>query len=135
MSKSLGNYVGINERPNDMFGKLMSISDELMFRYYLLLSDRSLEEIEKMKRSIADGFTHPMEAKKALAEEIVGRFHGALEAKNAREWFEKVFSKKETPEDIKEYLFTVDDKLIDIIKSLDLPIPILRQGDFVYLEQ
>jgi len=66
MSKSLGNYVGINERPNDMFGKLMSISDELMFRYYLLLSDRSLEEIEKMKRSIADGFTHPMEAKKLL---------------------------------------------------------------------
>lgn len=118
MSKSLGNYVGINERPSDMFGKLMSISDELMFRYYLLLSDRSLEEIEKIKRSIAEGILHPMEAKKALAEEIVARFHGIVEAKNAREWFEKVFSKKEIPEDIKEYPFTVNDKLIDIIKKL-----------------
>jgi tyrosyl-tRNA synthetase len=118
MSKSLGNYVGINERPADMFGKLMSISDELMFRYYLLLSDRSLEEIEKMKKSIADGIIHPMEAKKALAEEIVGRFHGALEAKNAKEWFERVFSKKEIPEDLKEYIFTANDKLIDIIKKL-----------------
>ncbi|MCX8084723.1 MAG: tyrosine--tRNA ligase [Calditerrivibrio sp.] len=118
MSKSLGNYVGITEKPTDMFGKIMSISDELMLRYYLLLSDRSLDEIERIKNAIKDGSLHPMQAKKDLAEEIVKRFHGYAEAKNAREWFEQVFSKKEIPEDIKELEMSTFDKLIDIIKKL-----------------
>lgn len=119
MSKSLGNYVGITEKPTDMFGKLMSISDELMLRYYLLLSNKNLDEIEKIKRGIADGSIHPMEAKKDLAEEIVARFHGITEGKNAREWFETVFSKKEIPEDIKEVEISNNEKLLDIIKKLN----------------
>jgi len=118
MSKSLGNYVGITEKPSDMFGKIMSISDQLMFRYYLLLSDKSLEEIEKIKKGVEDNFIHPMDAKKDLAEEIVKRFHGYAEAKRAREWFEQVFSKKELPEDIKEFNIAQNEKLIDVIKNV-----------------
>jgi len=118
MSKSLGNYVGITEKPSDMFGKIMSISDQLMFRYYLLLSDKSLEEIEKIKKGVEDNVIHPMDAKKDLAEEIVKRFHGYAEAKRAREWFEQVFSKKELPEDIKEFDIARNEKLIDVIKNV-----------------
>jgi len=118
MSKSLGNYVGITEKPTDMFGKIMSISDQLMFRYYLLLSDKSLEEVERIKNGVESGKIHPMDAKKDLAEEIVKRFHGYVEAKHAREWFEQVFTKKEIPDDIKLFEGKSDEKLIDIIKKL-----------------
>jgi len=115
MSKSLNNYIGINESPKDMFGKAMSISDELMFRYYLLLSDKSLAEIDELKKAVADGSKHPMEAKKELAMEIVARFHSADAAKEAREGFEQVFSKRENPDDMPEYKTTTETKLIDII--------------------
>ncbi len=94
MSKSYGNYVGITEDPKTMFGKLMSISDDLMWEYYLLLTDYSKEDIEKMKRE-----WHPMEAKKHLAELIVSRFHSEKDAKEAREWFESTYSKRQFPED------------------------------------
>ena len=94
MSKSYGNYVGITEDPKTMFGKLMSISDELMWDYYLLLTDYSEEDIEKFKKE-----WHPMEAKKHLAELIVSRFHSGELAKEAREWFERTYSKKKFPED------------------------------------
>ncbi len=94
MSKSYGNYVGITEDPKTMFGKLMSISDELMWEYYLLLTDYTQEEIEKFKRE-----WHPMEAKKHLAELIVKRFHSEEEARKAREWFESTYSKRQFPED------------------------------------
>ncbi len=97
MSKSLGNYVGINEPPNEIYGKLMSISDELMIRYYELLSDISYEDFVKLKEGIKNGTIHPMEAKKKLAFEIVARFHGYQKAKEAEEYFIKVFSKKEIP--------------------------------------
>jgi tyrosyl-tRNA synthetase len=76
MSKSLGNYVGINELPGEMFGKLMSISDELMWRYFELLSFRASEAIEELKRSVLGG-RNPRDAKVLLAQEIVERFHGA----------------------------------------------------------
>ncbi len=94
MSKSYGNYVGITEEPNTMFGKIMSISDDLMWDYYLLLTDYTREEIEKMKEE-----WHPMEAKKHLAQLIVGRFHSEEEAQKAREWFESTYSKRQFPED------------------------------------
>ncbi len=94
MSKSLGNYIGINEPPKDIFGKVMSISDELMFRYYELLTDFDLSQVRTM---------HPKEAKLALAEEVVKQFYGENEAKEAKEHFEKTFSQKEVPEDISEY--------------------------------
>ena len=100
MSKSLGNYIGINEHPNDMYGKLMSISDELMIRYYELLSDISYDDFIKLKNGLKDGSIHPMDAKKKLAFEIVARFHGYTKAKEAEEFFTKVFSKKDIPEDI-----------------------------------
>jgi len=94
MSKSYGNYVGITEDPKTMFGKLMSISDDLMWQYYTLLTDYSEEEIDKLRSE-----WHPMEAKKHLAQLIVERFHGKESANSAREWFEKTYSKREFPED------------------------------------
>lgn len=120
MSKSLGNYVGINESANDMFGKIMSISDELMFRYYLLLSEKSLEDIERMKNDITVERLHPMQAKKDLAYEIVKRYHGEDEAKSALNHFETLFSKREIPDDILEVSIESGLKLIQIINRLNL---------------
>lgn len=118
MSKSLNNYIGIAESPADMFGKMMSVSDELMFRYYLLLSDKSMAEIELLKKAVADGSKHPMEAKKELAVEIITRFHSAEEAAEARTNFEKIFSKHENPEDMVEFTASSEGKLVDIIGKL-----------------
>ncbi len=91
MSKSYGNYVGLNDAPNDMFGKLMSVSDELMLSYYELLTSEDLTAVKAL---------HPMEAKKQLAGLLTERFHGKEAALAARENFEKVFSKKENPDDM-----------------------------------
>ncbi len=117
MSKSLGNYVGISESPKDMFGKLMSISDELMFRYYTLLSDMSLKDIEKMKQDIETGDFHPMTAKKNLAKEIVSRYHGTKAGVEAEEEFVRVFSNKNVPTDIQEY--KIQGGFLDIILALN----------------
>ncbi len=103
MSKSLGNYVGISEPPGDMFGKLMSISDDLMFRYMELLSDRGLEEIRELKRRLEEGALHPKKVKADFAWEMVARFHGPEAADKARSGFEAQFSRKEIPEDIPVY--------------------------------
>ena len=119
MSKSLNNYVGITDLPGDMFGKIMSISDELMFRYYLLLSDLSENEINKIKTDIENETLHPMEAKKRLAMEIVARFHDQNAAKAAREEFEQVFSKKDLPDDIKEFNFNEGASLVKIMKEIN----------------
>ncbi|MCK9225980.1 MAG: tyrosine--tRNA ligase [Candidatus Muirbacterium halophilum] len=100
MSKSLNNYIGINESPNNMFGKVMSINDELMFRYFELVTDIPLEEIKNMKDSIKSG-ANPMEFKKRLAHEIISFYHGNEKSVEAREYFEKVHSRKEIPDDIK----------------------------------
>ncbi|MCK9420693.1 MAG: tyrosine--tRNA ligase [Nitrospirae bacterium] len=100
MSKSLGNYIGINEPAKEIFGKVMSVSDDLMFRYYELVSSVSLAELEKIKTDVKSGALHPMEAKKRLAMEISGRFCGAGEGEKARVEFEKIFSKKDMPDDI-----------------------------------
>ncbi|MCS7170994.1 MAG: tyrosine--tRNA ligase [Aquificaceae bacterium] len=94
MSKSYGNYVGLAEEPEQMFGKLMSISDQLMWEYYLLLTDYTREDIEKLKREL-----HPMEAKKRLAHYVVARYHSKEQADRAKEFFEKTFSQREFPED------------------------------------
>ncbi len=100
MSKSLGNYVGITEPATEMFKKLMSISDELMFRYYELLTDRSMTEIGEMKRQIAAGALHPMEAKIALATSIITDFHTPNEAALAAAEFNRVVRSGEVPSDI-----------------------------------
>lgn len=100
MSKSLGNYIGITEPAKEIFGKMMSVSDDLMFRYYELVSAVSLEDLHKIKGDIKSESLHPMEAKKRLATELADRFCGAGEGTKAREEFEKVFSKKNLPDDI-----------------------------------
>lgn len=97
MSKSLGNYIGIDEPPEIMFAKIMSISDELMFRYYELLTDLSLGEIGRMRRQIEAGELHPMDAKTQLARLIVTDFHSVADANRAAEEFNRVVRKGEAP--------------------------------------
>jgi tyrosyl-tRNA synthetase len=100
MSKSLNNYIGITEPPETMFAKVMQISDDLMLRYYELLTDKSLADIGGMRSRIAAGDLHPMEAKMALARQIVTDFHSAGAAERAAEAFNRVVRRREVPEDI-----------------------------------
>jgi tyrosyl-tRNA synthetase len=100
MSKSLGNYIGINEDPKDQFGKIMSISDEMMFRYYELVTDRSMAEIKVLRDEVTSGKRHPMEAKADLAVQVITDYHGPDAAQAARDEFNRVFRKREVPEDI-----------------------------------
>ncbi len=102
MSKSLGNYVGIDEPPNTMFGKLMSLPDHLMVKYFELLTDVSMEEIRKIEEGLKNDTLHPLEVKKRLAYEIVRMYHSEEDAINAQKEFESVFSKKELPSEMKE---------------------------------
>jgi len=102
MSKSLGNYIGITEAPNDMFGKIMSISDKLMWNYYEVATDISVEEIERLKAGVEDGSIHPMDCKKRLGSEIVALYHSVEAGEKARDWFENVFSKRNTNVDLPE---------------------------------
>jgi tyrosyl-tRNA synthetase len=101
MSKSLGNYVGVAEAPEEQFGKLMSVSDDLMWRYYELLSSRTSAEIATLRAG------HPKAAKVALAKEIVERFHGAEAARGAEAHFEQVHARRETPEDVAEVVLSL----------------------------
>ena len=101
MRKSLGNAIGVCDEPDEMFGALMSISDELMMRYYELLSDRPLEDLEKVR----SGALHPMEAKKEFAAEMVSRFHCEASAVAAREGFELRFQRKEVPKDVPRFVW------------------------------
>lgn len=100
MSKSMDNYIALTDSPTNMFGKLMSISDELMKKYYLLLSRRPAVEVDDIIKRITDGSLHPMEAKKALAAEITSYYHRENAGKEEREKFEARFSKKQIPDDI-----------------------------------
>ncbi len=102
MSKSLGNYIGISEPAKDIYAKLLSISDELMWRYYELLSSRSLEEISKMQEEVNSGELHPKRAKELLALEITARFYSEQEAEEAKEAFDSLFKAREIPQDLKE---------------------------------
>jgi tyrosyl-tRNA synthetase len=100
MSKSLGNYVGITEAPGEMFGKLMSISDELMWSYYELLTDFASPVIVGLQEEVRTGALHPKKAKMELAHNIVQGFHGEEAARKAGEEFERVFSGRETPSEV-----------------------------------
>jgi len=97
MSKSLGNYVGISEPPGEMFGKMMSIPDELMWSYYELVTDRTPHEIEALKKEVAGGALHPMDAKMRLAQEVIVGFHGEAAARKAAENFQRVFRDRQAP--------------------------------------
>jgi len=98
MSKSLGNYVGITEPPSEMFGKLMSIPDELMWSYWELVTDKEASGIEEIRKRVAAGSTHPMDVKMLLAQEIVAGFHGAVAAEKAAGEFQRIFRDREAPE-------------------------------------
>ncbi|KAA6224716.1 MULTISPECIES: tyrosine--tRNA ligase [unclassified Campylobacter] len=103
MSKSLGNYVGLTQNPNEMYARLLSISDELMLKYYELLSSKSLAEFEEIKENIKNNFLHPKKAKENLALEIVTRYYNEDLAKLAKDEFDKVHSQNALPSDIKEF--------------------------------
>jgi tyrosyl-tRNA synthetase len=103
MSKSYGNYVGITETAQEMFGKLMSISDALMWRYYELLTDLTIAEIEALQASVKAGTLHPMRAKKDLAKRIIADFHSQADAEAAEENWAKQFQKDEVPENLEEF--------------------------------
>ncbi|MBF0487576.1 MAG: tyrosine--tRNA ligase [Nitrospirae bacterium] len=105
MSKSLGNYVGINEPAKEIYGKLMSISDELMMKYYTLLSHKEIDELAALREGLATGTVHPKTAKEELALEIAERYHGADVAKIAKDWFDLIFTSKEIPDDIATYSY------------------------------
>ncbi len=117
MSKSLGNYIGITDAPNDMFGKIMSISDELMWRYFELLSFRPLPEIARLKQEMAAG-KNPRDIKFLLAEEIVTRFHDQTSAVGAREEFIARFQKGAMPDDMPELVVTSQDASLPIANLL-----------------
>jgi len=117
MSKSLDNYIGINEPPNEMFGKVMSVSDELMWRYYELLTDLSPAEIAKMKTS----GENPRNAKVALAKILIKDFHSQAAAKEAEEEFTRRFVQKEIPDEMEEISVAVANwKLVDLLTETNL---------------
>ena len=108
MSKSLGNYVGVTDAPDEMFGKIMSTSDVLMWRYYLLLTDLSEADVARLKQNVESGALHPKQAKVDLATRIVADFHGAADASRAAQRFEARFSRGETAaEDLRELVIGV----------------------------
>jgi tyrosyl-tRNA synthetase len=118
MSKSLDNYIGVAETPKEQFGKLMSISDDLMWRYYELLSTESTIEVERRKRACDAGDTNPRDAKIALGKEIVTRYHDAEQANAAEASWLAQFSKRQVPDDIPELEVTLDEDAIWVPKLL-----------------
>jgi len=135
MSKSLGNYIGITDAPDDMFGKLMSISDELMWRYFELLSFRPMSEIEALQRQVAEG-ANPRDVKVQLAEELVGRFHDPAAATRAHENFVARFRKGAMPDDMPEKELPAGDgmqianllKEAGLVASTSEALRMLKQG-------
>ena len=118
MSKSLGNYIGINEAPDQIFGKIMSISDELMYKYYEFLTDFDIAEVRAL---------HPRDAKLNLGEALVEQFHGKSRAAAARDGFEKTFSQRQVPEEIEEYgLGATPKRLVEILIEKGL-VPSIRE--------
>lgn len=120
MSKSLNNYVGIDDEPKEMFGKIMSNNDEVMWKYYLFFSDKTVEEIEAMKADVEAEKLHPMEVKKDIAEQIVAQLYTTEKGKMARENFNQRFSKNAIPDDLdeKEISLTEETRLVVIMKQI-----------------
>ncbi len=116
MSKSLGNYIGVTESANDIFAKTLSISDDLMWVWYELLSDKSSDDILNLKADVSSAKLHPKKVKENLALEITSRFHGISEAGAAKDEFDRVHSKKELPSDMPEFEIVKDE--IWIVEAL-----------------
>lgn len=126
MSKSLGNYIGIDEEPNEMYGKAMSVPDELMVKYYELATDISNEELAALRKGLADGTVHPRDAKMGLARRFVAMYHGEEAADEAEAHFRTVFQKRELPEDMEEKIVPASEmengriRLIRLLVLLEL---------------
>ncbi len=118
MSKSLGNYIGIDEPPDEIFGKVMSISDDLMWKYYLLCTDLTPAEVTERRGRVEGGGLHPMDAKRDLARMIVADFHSADAASEAEAEFRKVFTARETPTEIAESAMAASDEPQLVVKVL-----------------
>jgi len=118
MSKSYGNYVGITDAPHDMFGKLMSIGDDLMWKYFELLTDVPLEQVGAWQAGVRAGNAHPMEIKKTLAGTIVAQYHGSDAATAARAEFERVFSQHALPDEMPEYTLREGGAELDVVRVL-----------------
>ncbi len=132
MSKSLNNYVGINEPPREIFGKIMSISDELMFLYFELATDVPRTEVESYRKGMQDGSVHPRDVKVKLAREICSQFHGIDAAKTAEAEFNKIFVQKDLPDEIQEYLIPEEEThngKIWLVKLLTLSGLATSNGD------
>jgi tyrosyl-tRNA synthetase len=122
MSKSLGNYIGINEAPGEMFGKLMSISDQLMWSYYELLTDFAAPVIMRLREEVREGVLHPMDAKMQLAHTIIAGFYGEDEAKRATDEFQRVFRDRQAPAEAPRHVLQrgVSKKLSALLVELQL---------------
>ena len=120
MSKSLGNYIGVTDEPNDMFGKVLSISDELMWRYYELLSTKDLNSIKELKEGVEDKSLHPKKVKDMLAMEIVDRFHGDGAGGLALDEFTKIFAKKDMPTNMKEFTLNTGTGILQALVNCNL---------------
>ena len=120
MSKSLGNAVGVTEPPDEMFGKLMSISDELTVRYYELLTDRTPAEIAALRAGVGDGTLHPKRVKQDLAAQIVSDFHSPRDAEAARDRFEAVFARGTVPDEMPSFAAASPMRMLDLLTSSGL---------------
>jgi tyrosyl-tRNA synthetase len=120
MSKSYGNYIGITEAPEEMFGKVMSIGDELMWRYYELLTDVTTAQIEELQKKVASGDAHPMKVKQELGRILVKDFHSAEAAQHAAENWSKQFQKKEVPDELEEVKIQLADVAWTPASEMDL---------------
>ncbi len=135
MSKSLDNYVGINEDPNEMFGKIMSISDDLMWRWFELLSFRPINEVNELKKEVKSGM-NPRDTKILLAEEIIERFHSKVDAENAKNTFLDRFQKGAKPKDIETFSISLDDHIAignllkesGLVQSTSEAMRLVKQG-------
>ena len=135
MSKSLDNYVGINEDPDEMFGKIMSISDDLMWRWFELLSFRPINEVNELKKEVKSGM-NPRDTKILLAEEIIERFHSKEDAENAKNTFLDRFQKGAKPKDIETFSISLDDDIAignllkesGLVQSTSEAMRLVKQG-------
>jgi tyrosyl-tRNA synthetase len=142
MSKSLNNYIGITEPPADMFGKVMSIPDDLMWLYYELVTDRTPQQIAALKQEVSSGSLHPMDAKMRLAEEIVSGFHGPDPARKAADNFQRVFRDRQAPQEMREVHFRrIEGGLLTEVQREGILVPLVVSGSkkwsqvFQYLQE
>jgi tyrosyl-tRNA synthetase len=111
MSKSYGNYIGLTDEPADMFGKVMSIPDELMVKYFRLCTGLAVDDVDAVEAGLAAGELHPNAEKRRLAREVVGLYHGDVAAEEAEAAFDRVFKQHQLPEDIAEFAVALPDEV------------------------